>query len=165
MEQDLQNDDLHQLEAELEALEPAPVSDDLSAKVLGIFDGETLAAVPDKVVRFPFLQRLGTAAAVAIAAVGVTFAVLNNLPKNQGGSSGDVAERAELKKTFVPVAAENIFEGVRNEGVTLTGDNRPVQKLRYQFSDSYQWVNPDDGSTIEMTVPRERIILVPVPTD
>ena len=165
MDQDLHNDDLLELEAELKALEPAPLSEDLSAKVLGIFDGETIATEPDKVVRFPVFQRLGAAAAVAIAAVGVTFAILNNLPEDQGSASGDVADRAELKKTFVPVVAENIFEGVRNEGMTLTGDNRPVQRLRYQFSDSYQWVNPDDGSTIEITVPRERIILVPVPTD
>jgi len=165
MDQDLQNDDLPGLEAELEALEPAPLSEEFTAKISGIFDGASVKAEPGNVVRFPVLQRLGAAAAIAIAAVGVTFAILNNLPKGQGGGSGEIADRAALEKTFVPVAAENIFEGVRNEGMTLTGDNRPVQKLRYQFSDSYQWVNPSDGSTIEMTVPRERIILVPVPTD
>ena len=35
----------------------------------------------------------------------------------------------------------------------------------HQFLDSYTWVNPEDGSRVEIQFPVERIRYLPVPTD
>jgi hypothetical protein len=69
------------------------------------------------------------------------------------------------KAPFVPLHTENIFEGVHDEGLFLTNDKVPVQSVRYRFSDSFKWKNTQDGSVIEMTIPSERLFLLPVHTD
>ena len=155
--------ELQKVEKALAAHTPARVPEALEARVFEILDGGPHTG-SGTLIRFPLLRYIGAAAAVLIAATGVFFSVLNSLPKDTTGS-GRVAGDATPRRAFIPVRAENVFEGASDEGLTLTEDNRPVQKLRYRFSDTYRWENPEDGSTIEMVVPRERLLLVPARTD
>jgi hypothetical protein len=164
--------EIEKLETALGEFTPAAVPEALEARILDVFAGRQAPQAiadnePTNIVAFPLWRALGSAAAVAVAIVGVFFAALNSMDSgdNAGGVplAGDAPPNSE--RTFVPVRAENVFEGAQEEEFFLTKDQLPVQKVRYQFSDSYLWENPADGTSIEMTVPRERLFIVPVRTD
>ena len=168
--------EIEKLETALGELTPAAVPEALEARVHGVFSGQAaLQSIPTNeptnIVAFPRWRAFGSAAAVAVAMVGVFFAALNSMDSGNrsGNASGGVPLAGDatpnIDRTFVPVRAENVFEGAQKEEFFLTEDQLPVQKVRYQFSDSYIWENPSDGTSIEMTVPRERLFIVPVRTD
>lgn len=181
--------DFEQLEADLSRLKPAPVPAALEATIVAGFSDDrssespsaatTAVTEPDNVVPGPWSawQKLGAAAAVLVAGVGVFFAVLNQFEPNTGRSAAPVAtsksigERgsmeapAKLRPALVPVSADNVFEGVRDEGIILSSDNIPVRQLRYRFTDSMLLENPEDGSEVQLSMPREHLYLVPVQTD
>jgi hypothetical protein len=155
-------------ESKLREFTPVEVPQALQSRILEIFETPETGRQPedfaDKVTAFPILRPLAVAAAVLVAATGVFFAVLNNLSTNPGTGPGTIAENPATK-SFVPLRAENVFEGVDDEGLFLTGGKIPVHGVRYRFSDSFHWTNPKDGSVIKMTVPSERLYLIPVRTD
>ena len=155
-------------ESKLREFTPVEVPQALQSRILEIFETPETDRQPedfvDKVTAFPILRPLAIAAAVLVAATGVFFAVLNNLSTNPGTGPGTIAENPATK-SFVPLRAENVFEGVDDEGLFLTGGKIPVHGVRYRFSDSFHWTNPKDGSVIKMTVPSERLYLIPVRTD
>ena len=155
-------------ESNLREFPPANVPPALQSRILEIFDtpGEESqpAVVAENISKFHLLRPLAVAAAILIAATGVFFAVLNNLDTHPGTTPGTMV-MAPDKAPFVPVHAENVFEGVNDEGFFLTGGKMPVHGVRYRFSDSFKWENPEDGSVIKMTIPSERLYLLPVRTD
>ena len=169
----MMEDDIQKLEAELAELSPAPVPQDLEDRGFAIFEGEvTVQPAEQNVVPFPIWQRIGAAAAVGVASVGVYFAFLTNFGEPPASTSANrdvrppsVESIAPAEKNFVPASANNTFRGVRDGGVFLNEEGQPVRELRYEFSDSYRWVDEKDGSELELIVPRERSYLVPVPTD
>ena len=107
--------DLQKLESQLRELKPAPVPPALSDQVVAVFDGrgETAAVAP--VVRFPALRTLGAAAALLVAAVGITFTALNTTGSDPdpdpGPVAGDAGPLSTAGKTFVPIRAEKRFRG------------------------------------------------------
>jgi hypothetical protein len=156
-------------ESSLREFPPAELPQPLQSSILELFDtpAETAgqpAAAAENISRFSLLSPLAVAAAILIAATGVFFAVLNNLDTHPGTPPDNMVMSRE-KAPFVPVHAKNVFEGVDDEGIFLTGGKVPVHGVRYRFSDSFQWKNPKNGSVIEMTVPSERLYLIPVRTD
>ncbi len=173
------------LERELASLKPNAVPDALRERMSALFSSAPEAEPPaaplapptvENVVPFPLWRRAGAVAAVLVAGVGVYFAALNSFrtstpaanaladgaPSPPAPVAGQPARKVD---TYIPARAENIFEGVRDGGVVLDSNRVPVRVLDFQLSDSYQWENPEDGSTIRLTVPRERRYLVPVRTD
>ncbi|MFP6872267.1 MAG: hypothetical protein VCA55_02060 [Verrucomicrobiales bacterium] len=156
-------------ESSLREFSPAKVPDALQSRILEILDknpekGLHPATGTENIRKFHFLSPFATAAAILIGAAGVFFAVLNNIETNPA-TKPDAMAMVPEKAPFVPVHAENIFEGVHDEGLFLTSGKVPVQGVRYRFSDSFKWRNPQDGSVIEMTIPSERLFLLPVQTD
>lgn len=65
---------------------------------------------------------------------------------------------------YEPVKAENTLAAAEDEGVVMVGDNRAARQVRYHFVDTVVWENPMDGSTIEVSVPREEVVLIPLDT-
>lgn len=186
--------DFEQLEADLSSLKPAPVPAELEATIVAGFSDRAMSAVnaapavteanettaAENVITGPWSawQRMGAAAAVLIAGIGVFFAVLNQFGPHSGtspaplatGRSNSIAPGtteapAPPRPVLVPVSADNVFEGVRDEGIILSSDNIPVRQLRYRFTDSMLLENPEDGSEVQLSMPREHLYLVPVQTD
>jgi len=162
------NPENEHFESELREFTPAELPQPLQSRILGIFDTAAQSTSPEdiavKVTSFRILKSLAVAAAVLIAVTGVFFAVLNNLSTNPQPPPGGIAKQPSTE-SFVPLHAENVFEGVEDEGLFLTGEKIPVHGVRYRFSDSFHWQNPKNGSVIKMTVPSERLYLIPVRTD
>ena len=66
----------------------------------------------------------------------------------------------EIAARFVPVKARQMLIGAKEEGIYFDSEHRPARKMRYRFIDSYMWKNPADGSSLQITVPREEVFLV-----
>jgi len=95
------------------------------------------------------------------------FAFLNDSNNNSKSTTSTATNPSPKKDNnqFIPVRAENIFEGLAEDQIILSQDKIPYQGLRYQFSDSFIWKNKDDGTIIEMKVPSQRLYYVPIKTD
>jgi len=59
----------------------------------------------------------------------------------------------------VPVQIERQWTHLAYEGV-VAPEGEPMAKFRRQVVDQLEWVDPDDGAHMEMTVPREDVILI-----
>ena len=122
----------------------------------------------NKIISFPLHQRIATAAAIVIAAVGSLFAFLNDSKRKDINSASTPIigklENGEADK-FIPIQTENIFEGLIEDNIIISEDKIHYQGVRYQFSDSFIWKNKNDGALIEMKVPSQRLFYVPIKTD
>ena len=122
----------------------------------------------NKIINFPLHQRIATAAAIVIAAVGSLFAFLNDSNRKDINIASTPIigqlENGDADK-FIPIQTENIFEGVIEDNIFISEDKIPYQGVRYQFSDSFIWKNKNDGALIEMKVPSQRLFYVPIKTD
>ena len=67
--------------------------------------------------------------------------------------------------TLVPTHAQNTYLGSQFDDIIFTDDRRPLRAVRHQFTDTYTWENPSDGSRVEIQIPVERVRYVPVRTD
>ncbi len=156
-----------ELEDELAKLDPAEPKAELCDKVFAIFDAESdaeavPAPAPNNVITW--FRPIAAAAAVAIVFFGAIFAL--NRPSGGPEGPGTVTDnKPEKSRTFVPVNAGNTFEDARDMGVIINHRGEPVRRVRYQFHDTYQWQRLSDGSQIELKVPHEGYIDLPVRTD
>jgi len=66
---------------------------------------------------------------------------------------------AEADAAVVPVHIERQWAHLAYEGV-VAPEGQPLAKFRRQVVDQVEWVDPDDGAYLEMTVPREDVILI-----
>ena len=149
----------------LRQLSPNQPSEALTARIFSAFDTPSDAApaeVENAVTPLPaatsWFQPFAAAAAVALIAGVVALIGLNRPPLDDGVS-------LTPDPVFVPAHAQNTYEGSRLDGIVFTEDSRPMQTVRHQFTDSYTWENPADGSRVEIRVPVERVRYVPLQTD
>ena len=93
----------------------------------------------NKIINFPLHQRIATAAAIVIAAIGSLFAFLNDSNRQDINSASTPIigqpENGEADK-FIPIKTENIFEGVVEDNIFISEDKIPYQGIRYKYSDS-----------------------------
>ena len=150
---------LQELESALQKLEPNAPSEELTARIFSAFDTPTDAAPAEVESVTPiessssWFQPFAAAAAVALIA-GVVAIIGLNRPSG-----------TEDSPTYLPAHAQNTYEGSEVDGIVFNKGSHPMQKVRHQFTDTYTWENPDDGSRVEIRVPVERVRYVPVPTD
>ena len=71
---------------------------------------------------------------------------------------------AVAEDDFQPVVAENNLKSRVDEGIVFLRNGLTARRYRYEFIDRVVWKNPSDGSVIEMEVPRDEVVLVPVQT-
>ena len=105
----------------------------------------------------------GMAAAAALfLGVGVAFWTGSlSLPQEEPPTArGTVA----ADEGFRPVHAENRLQNKVDEGIVFLQNGLPARQYRFEFVDRVVWENPRDGSKMEMEVPREEVVLVPVRT-
>jgi hypothetical protein len=105
----------------------------------------------------------GMAAAAALfLGSGVAFWTGSlSLPHKEPPTGGGIVRPDE---GFRPVHAENRLQNKVDEGIVFLRNGLPARQYRFEFVDRVVWENPRDGSTMEMEVPREEVVLVPVRT-
>ena len=87
-------------------------------------------------------------------------------------SVGDLADAQPIesresisgKNAFQPILAQNNLKDRVDEGIVFLGDGLTARKYRYEFIDRVVWKNPSNGAFVEMEVPRDEVVLIPVQT-
>ena len=153
---------LEELEQALQRLSPAEPDEALTARIFAAFEtppDAAPAAVEQAVVPaekpVSWFQPFAAAAAVVLIA-GVIAIVGLNRP---------AGETPETVNKFVPAHAQNTYRGSEIGEIVFDGNSQPMQAVRHQFTDTYTWENPADGSRVEIEVPVERVRYVPLHTD
>ncbi len=159
-------------ENELRALHPvapSPTLEDRIATGIARSAGRSQAALdldsdrPPGTLAFrglhEWLQRLGWALAGAAAAIaGVLFfqSDARELPS-------PLPEIAAVEaKDFVPSESESELVEAGETGIIYTEDAEPFRQMRFRSVERYAWTNPETGARVEVEVPREDVVLMPV---
>ena len=153
---DDQSHDFNELEAELRALRPAVLSDDLIWRVdRALADPFPSAFAAKTHSVFEWLAwpiAASFVGAVAWLSNGAHSPVVHTI----------VAETAAVAATYKPVGAENILYDVREEGLTTLADGTPARQVRDRYMDVITWKNAAASSSVCWTVPRDEVRLVPI---
>ena len=75
-----------------------------------------------------------------------------------------VPEASAGDEYFKPVLAQNNLQERVDEGIVFLRNGLTARKYRYEFIDRVVWKNPVDGAVVEMEVPRDEVVLIPVQT-
>jgi hypothetical protein len=81
------------------------------------------------------------------------------------GLTGNVTDPPLLADlAFSPSSIENRFVGASDDGIIGAVGDVSFRRVRYQLMDTCHWANPEDGSSLEMLIPREEVLFLPVVT-
>jgi hypothetical protein len=75
-----------------------------------------------------------------------------------------VSDPADKTSPFKPVLTQNNLQSRIDEGIVFLKNGMTARRYRYQFVDRVVWENPADGAMVELEVPRDEIVLIPVQT-
>lgn len=160
------------LEARLKKAIPAPPSDLLTA---GIEQALRQRSRRQHLARVRQVLSWGGLAVAASLLIGFGFMLFNGrLDIKSPGLDGEPGAEIEAVPVtngtgaandgFRPVVAENNYKGRVDEGIVFLRNGLTARRYRYEFIDRVVWRNPSDGAVIEMEVPRDEVVLVPVQT-
>lgn len=60
------------------------------------------------------------------------------------------------------VRAQNELQKRVDEGLVFLDNGVAARRYRYEFIDRMVWEDPEDGTRMEVAIPREEVVLVPV---
>lgn len=159
------------LEERLSAVKPRPVNPALKDAVRASLRGR------ERQVRLRKIRSgVGWTVMAAAAMLLITFGFLlfNGrlalLPRETDSDGEAVtagtghADPEMERDMFNPVLAENNLQSRTDEGIVFLRNGLTARQYRYEFVDRVVWRNPASGAVVEMEVPREEVILVPVQT-
>ena len=156
-----------ELEAELRRLKPTQPSAELEARIFSIFDSDEKIvpmAAPQEETMMHWFRPIAAAAAVLAVFLGVALVLRGSLGGNVADKSVPKKAIDEVDASFHPVKAGNLILPPTDEGVIYDENNEPQRSVRYKYHDRYQWID-ENGNRIELSVPQERRLLVPIETD
>jgi len=156
------DDDLIQLEAELQRLQPAPLSAALTRRIATDL-GASPAATSAPIYRLWSWIALPAAAAMAALLVQLAESRLAREPALSAAPTGEVGVVvAGDEAPYRPVAAENVLVAARDEGLVTLDDGTPARRRRLHFVDTITWRDPRTNASITWSLPREEVRVVPV---
>jgi len=161
------NDPLDELEAELKRWQPLAPGPALEARIAAKVDvTEARAARALGLPRRFWWAPLGMAAAVALMA-------LVWLPGHQAfklASPPTVAKQPTpaLNRArpgaggYRPVRRADYLLDARDDGIIYASATTPFRKIKYQVLSTSQWRDEADNATVQVLVPRENTVLIPM---
>ncbi len=169
----MEDHELEKFENELRKSPASAVPDFLAEKVDAVFRGETEESrVEQNVIpmdgRLHWFRPVAAAAVVALATFAVILLVRPDRTGMQEAANDKKpanAERVEIIRGWQPVKAGNIIEDTLGEEIFLDENGVPSRSIQYHFTDNYQWVHPETGATIQVSIPQESRIVLPIVTD
>ena len=159
-------------EARLRSLKPVQAGSELET---GIAEALRQSARERRMAKLRSALSWGGMALAASLLMTFGFLLFNGRfalePKASGpppSSAVAVEEKSESSLSapdaFKPVLAENTLQNRVDEGIVFLRNGLTARRYRYEFVDRVVWRNPVDGATVEMKIPRDEVILVPVQT-
>ncbi len=161
------------LENELRALRPAEPSPALRDRIADDLQGVqvlpragVIAAVPPQSWLARFFPPLGWivtgAAAAWIATMAFRTADVTTTPEVATGQSVAAATPEVSSAPLGEVETSRELVTATEEELLLDADQEPARRMRLTFIERHVWTDPDTGDHVEIEVPREDILLVPV---
>lgn len=129
----------------------------LAAERSDEFNDNADSGTSDHHDRFAFPRWIAGAVAVAACAALVTLTLLNS-PQINPTTGSDVIE-------FDPVRIEHVYSDIEPEGMVFVDNGMPVQRYRRQTVEHVQLIDDKHNIRIELTVPQEDLIHVPISYD
>ena len=136
------NEDFSQLEDQLRALTPTAPSTGLERRVAAM--AGTLLHMATTVPSSSTKPIAPVAAQATSETMARTLASADPLSQVQDG------------------AASSVVYQTSDEGVVLTTGQQPARRVRYLSEDTVKWRNPRTGADIEVSYPREEVVLTPI---
>ena len=168
---------LLQLERELSSLTPAGPSrllaERLTEAVEGARSGPTgIESMPRATARpatvIPWRRVVLPTAAAAAAAVFVLPEASRRGMQPVAGDGGppsrpdsNVAKAADPGIRWVPMPRRSEYRVVDNTGLVLTDEAAPLVEFRVRQMDHHEWRNPEENSSIQLSIPREQRVVLP----
>lgn len=156
------SDDFSDLENELRRLRPRTLRPELLTRLAADSpDAQTASKSAAIVWLWPVL---GAAAAVAFAGVVLKSwdaTGTQALDRPHEMAAGPVDPQTGPAR-LTPVSATNVFYGGDVERTVQVADDLKAQQVRLHYVDTITWRDPRRNASIQWTVPREEVLLVPV---
>jgi hypothetical protein len=149
------------LEAQLRALSPAAPSAGLASRI-----ERELAAAPRAVATAGVIARPTRAALVLRGLRDLGWA-----GAGAGAMLAAMALFSPVKKAAPPVVEEQAYEpaessrelvAVDDSNELIETEDGPVRQVRYTYRERMAWAHPGTGARLEIEVPREDVVLLPV---
>ena len=161
--------DFSELEAELKALRPAPVSPELWRRIergLAQPDATPAAGVlPRKSKSATAWWTLGLSLAAACVAILAGLAFFAEPPASQPTLARTSPGPAEPPNSGLrPSALTRVVYRKHDDGLVFSPNQseRPLRRVRYNTRETMQWRNPQTGASLRVTYPAEQVVLAPV---
>ena len=163
--------DFSEIESELKKLRPAPVSNDLIARVEKRFlEGSTVPAPQPKRASGGNWIALGIGVGLAAAAGFLMLARVHNEQPTKSEPRVATSISTPNKSHTLPAGARMIPAGLtevvyhtRDEGLHFPdGATAPVRRMRYHTKETLRWRNPQTGASLRVTYPSEEVVLLPI---
>jgi hypothetical protein len=167
------NDDFADLETELRAFQPLRPTAALEARL-----AQALAAASHPRPAIPWWTRLGfrqplaafawgfATPAAAVCAVLVLHVQGVDASRAAAPIARQPAARVAAAETasggFEPAKTSNVVYQTDDEGVVYDGDQQPERQVRYRSNETLAWRNPHTGAQVEVSYPREEVVLTPL---
>ncbi len=146
--------ELHELEAELQKLQPV----DPSARLVGRIESDL---APHHGITWAW-------AALPLAAALVMMFTLRSrhevrTPEAEASIlSAPVAMVSEIPDVFKPIATQNVLYATRDEGVVTLSNGRKARRVNRSYVDTVLWRNPKTNASLTWSVPRNEVQVTPV---
>ncbi len=108
-----------------------------------------------------WLRGLGWALAGATAAVALLLH-LQKAEQSEKPATSVIAAVDDEAESFLPAESEREFLDADDSGILYGEGEEPLREIRYRSVERYAWINPDTGARVEVEIPREDIVLMPV---
>jgi len=168
--------DFSELEAELKQLRPAPVRDELFARIERLLlqpeAAPTAGILPHPKVGGAFAPRsprnlwwslgLGLAGAAALILLGLGF--LAAPQRERTVAQVPATPSLPLTSGFRPTTLSQVVYRQRDEGLVFSPNQseRLLRRVRYDTRETMQWRNPQTGASLRVSYPAEQVVLTPV---
>jgi len=164
--------DFSEIEAELKKLRPAPISQDLCARVeRALTSNVSTAAVfrrPKRRGNLWWSLGLSLAGASALVLLGLAFleeAPLSTPHLNVAQDRSTPATTVPPNDNgFRPAALTRVVYQRRDEGLIFSPNQSepPLRRVRYDTRETMRWRNPQTGASLRVSYPAEQVVLTPV---
>jgi hypothetical protein len=168
--------DFSELESELKKLRPAPVSEELRARIdlalaqpaatptAGIITNVGGAFAPRFLRRFWWSLGLGLTTASALVLIWLGF--FSESPRMQPvlAQTSTPPPVEPATSGLQPSALTRVVYRQRDEGLVFSPNQseHPLRRVRYDTRETMQWRNPQTGASLRVSYPAEQVVLTPV---
>ena len=153
------------LERELRSLQPLPPDPDVLGRLeRKLQNSLTTAPLGNNVVAMPMDSRGNYKPWLAVAACAVVASGAVAWKHEQlTAAQNTLVETVPASNQFQPQAVNSQFQGVQTGDLVVDPQRGPMRRVRFEFHNTQQFIDPRDGSRMEFQYPSQQEVLIAEP--